>query len=203
MLTDAQLQTLAAALRAETDQTVVAAMAIRNDVALRDWCNGASAVNAWNEAMGSRALFEATDVTKFDAVNPGKRDAWRLLLEFAPIDFTRQKMRKAVPDVWGTTDAVAVLHPLTGPLERRVPMEDEGVASAHHGTRYQHGEAPEHPVGAAAGLGPHLGDVVLRGGLVTHRATHATRMVSPSAMVIPGVVITHHQKAARRAPRWS
>lgn len=109
MLTDAQLQTLAAALRAETDQTVVAAMAIRNDVALRDWCNGASAVDAWNEAMGSRDLFEATDVTKFDGLTAGKRDAWRLLLEFAPIDFTRQKMRKAVQDAWGNTDSVAVL----------------------------------------------------------------------------------------------
>ena len=63
--------------------------------------------------MGSRDLFEATDVTKFDAVNPGKRDAWRLLLEFAPINFSRQKMRKAVPDVWGTTDAVAVLQACT------------------------------------------------------------------------------------------
>lgn len=109
MLTDAQLQTLAAALRAETDQTVVAAMAIRNDVALRDWCNGASAVNAWNEAMGARELFEATDVTKFDGLTAGKRDAWRLLLEFAPIDFTRQKLRKAVQDAWGNTDSVAVL----------------------------------------------------------------------------------------------
>jgi len=99
MLKNAQLQTLATALRAETDQTVVAALAIRNDVALAAWCNGASAVDAWNEAMGSRDLFEATDVTKFDAVNPGKRDAWRLLLEFAPINFSRQKMRKAVPDV--------------------------------------------------------------------------------------------------------
>jgi hypothetical protein len=109
MLTDGQMQTLAAALRAETDQTVVAALAVRNDVALTAWCNSASAVDAWNEAMGARELFEATDVTKFDGLTAGKRDAWRLLLEFAPIDFTRQKMRKAVPDVWGTTDAVAVL----------------------------------------------------------------------------------------------
>ncbi len=109
MLTDGQMQTLAAALRAETDQTVVAALAVRNDVALTAWCNSASTVDAWNEAMGSRDLFEATDVTKFDAVNPGKRDAWRLLLEFAPIDFTRQKMRKAVQDAWGDTDSVAVL----------------------------------------------------------------------------------------------
>jgi len=113
MLKNAQLQTLATALRAETDQTVVAALAIRNDVALTEWCNDASAVDAWNEAMGLRDLFEATDVTKFDAVNPGKRDAWRLLLEFAPINFSRQKMRKAVPDVWGTTEAVAVLQACT------------------------------------------------------------------------------------------
>lgn len=109
MLTDAQLQTLAAALRAETDQTVVAAMAIRNDVALTAWCNGASTVDAWNGAMGARELFEATDVTKFDGLTAGKRDAWRLLLEFAPIDFTRQKLRKAVQDAWGNTDSVAVL----------------------------------------------------------------------------------------------
>ena len=113
MLTDGQMQTLAAALRAETDQTVVAALAVRNDVALTAWCNSASTVDAWNEAMGARELFEATDVTKFDGLTAGKRDAWRLLLEFAPIDFTRQKMRKAVQDAWGNTDSVAVLQACT------------------------------------------------------------------------------------------
>lgn len=113
MLTTAKLQTLATALRAETDQTVVAALAIRNDVALAAWCNGASTVDAWNESMGSRDLFEATDITKFDGLTAGKRDAWRLLLQFAPVDFSRQKMRKAAQDAWGNTDSVAVLQSCT------------------------------------------------------------------------------------------
>jgi hypothetical protein len=109
MLNTTQMQTLAAALRAETDANVVAAVGIRNDVFLRDWCNAASAQDAWATAMTDKLLFEATDVTKFDGLTSGKRDAWRLMLDFAPVDFTRNKMRKAVTDTWGNTDSVAVL----------------------------------------------------------------------------------------------
>ena len=58
-------------------------------------------------------LFEAGDVTKFDGLSAGKRDSWKLLLEFAPIDFARNKMRKAVTDIWGNTDSVAVLQACT------------------------------------------------------------------------------------------
>jgi len=46
MLNTTQQQTLAAALRAETNAGVVAALVIRNDVILRDWCNAASATLA-------------------------------------------------------------------------------------------------------------------------------------------------------------
>lgn len=109
MLTDTQKQTLAAALRAETNQTAIEALAIRNDVALAEWCNAASAVDAWQPAMTNSMLFEATVVAKFDGLTAGKRDAWRLMLDFAPVDFTRNKMRKAVTDTWGNTDSVAVL----------------------------------------------------------------------------------------------
>jgi len=42
MMTEAQKQALAAALRAGTDAGVVAMMAIRNDVGLAEWCNAAS-----------------------------------------------------------------------------------------------------------------------------------------------------------------
>lgn len=113
MMTEAQQQALATALRAETDAGVVAAMAIRNDVYLAEWCNAASAVDAWQSAMINRLLFEAGDVTKFDGLSSGKRDSWKLLLEFAPIDFARNKMRKAVTDIWGNTDSVAVLQACT------------------------------------------------------------------------------------------
>lgn len=112
-MTEAQKQTLAAALRAETDAGVVAMMAIRNDVGLAEWCNAESTVDAWQSAMTNRLLFEAGDVTKFDGLSAGKRDSWKMLLDFAPIDFSRNKMRKAVKDIWGNTDSVAVLQSCT------------------------------------------------------------------------------------------
>lgn len=113
MLTDAQMQTLATALRGEQNAVVVAAMAIRDDVTLTSWVNAASATSAWSTTMSKRDLFEATDVTKFDGLTAGKREAWRLLLDNSPIDMSRQKMRKAVQDSWGNTDSVAVLQACT------------------------------------------------------------------------------------------
>jgi hypothetical protein len=113
MMTESQYQTLAAALRAETDAGVVNYLANRMDVQLAEWCNADSAVVAWQPAMTNRLLFEAGDVTKFDGLSAGKRDSWKLLLEFAPIDFSRNKMRKAVTDIWGNTDSVAVLQACT------------------------------------------------------------------------------------------
>lgn len=113
MLTDAQLQTLATALKAETTQSVVNALAIRDDITLTTWVNAPSAISAWNATMAKRDLFEATDVTKFDGITQGKRDAWRLMLDNSPIDMSRQKMRKAVQDTWGNADSVAVLQACT------------------------------------------------------------------------------------------
>ena len=112
-MTETKKQTLAAALRAETDAGVVSMMAIRDDVGLAAWCNAASAVDAWNPSMTDRLLFEAGDVTKFDGLTAGKRDSWQLMLDFAPIDFARNKMRAAVKDIWGNTDSVAVLQACT------------------------------------------------------------------------------------------
>lgn len=113
MLTTAQETTLAAALKAETDQSVIDALRARNDMALADWCNAASTTDAWNQSMTGMLLFEASDITKFDGLPAGKREAWRMMLDFAPVDMTRQKNRKAVQDVWGSTDSVAVLQSCT------------------------------------------------------------------------------------------
>lgn len=112
-LTDNQYQTLAAALRAETNQTCIDALAIRNDVALTEWVNAESTQDAWNPAMTGKMLFEASDIGKFDNLTAGKRDAWRMMLDFHPLDFARNKMRKAVVDTWGKTDSVAILQACT------------------------------------------------------------------------------------------
>jgi len=63
--------------------------------------------------MTDQQLFEAINVTKWDALSEGKRSTWGLLFTFSPINFSRQKMRKAVQDVWGDVDSVAVLQNCT------------------------------------------------------------------------------------------
>lgn len=110
MLTTTQQTTLANALKAETNAQVVAAMAVRNDEFLKDWLNAYSTANAWVASMSAADLFQAMDVTKFDNLTAGKRDAWRLMLDFAPLDCARNTNRKAILDVWGATDSVTVLN---------------------------------------------------------------------------------------------
>lgn len=51
MLTTAQETTLANALKASTDPTVIVALAIRNDIALTDWLNGNSAFICWRNSV--------------------------------------------------------------------------------------------------------------------------------------------------------
>ena len=111
-MTPAQLQTLRAAIDASTDPAVIAARtpATRDDRAVQTWLNSAHpTAMAWQAAMTARALFEASDLTKFDAITAGKRDAWRMMLDFAPLDFNTAGNRKAIADVWGNADGVAVL----------------------------------------------------------------------------------------------
>lgn len=103
---------LGVALRAETNPGVVAAIAARNDTYVVNWCNGLSTTDAWLSNATDRDLFEATDVTKFDGLAAGKREAQSRMERFAPLDFARQKMRKALQDIWGNADSVAVLQAL-------------------------------------------------------------------------------------------
>lgn len=111
-MTPAQIQTLRAAIDASTHPAVVAARTpdTRDDAAVMRWLNAAHATAlAWQSSMASRSLFEASDLTKFDSVTAGKRDAWRMMLDFAPLDFNTAGNRKAIADVWGNADGVAVL----------------------------------------------------------------------------------------------
>lgn len=109
MLTQSQLTTLAAALRAETNQGVIDAVAIGNITYLVEWCAEASATDAWNTVVEKSTLFEATNISKYDNLTAGKRDAWQLVIDNAPINGSRNKMRSAVVDIWGIGDSVAIL----------------------------------------------------------------------------------------------
>jgi hypothetical protein len=111
MLTTAQKTTLAAAFRAEP--SLATAVAAGDTYTIADWCNAVSAQDAWNPSLSAKDLFEATDIAKFDNLTAGKRDAWNLMLTYAPVDCSRNKIRKAIEDTWGATDSVAVLQACT------------------------------------------------------------------------------------------
>lgn len=108
-MTEDQKQALANALRAETDAGIVLKMSKRDDVGLAAWCNTASAINAWNSNLSKIDMFEAIDGTKFDALVDKKRSSWEFLVGHCPIDSTRNKIRAWIKDVWGATDAPAVM----------------------------------------------------------------------------------------------
>ena len=108
-LTTEQRATLAAHIKANTNEDVVAALAIRNDNGLTQFYNGLTATDAWRSNVSGNDLFGMTDVTKFDGLTAGKRDAWRLMLDFSPIDMTRNAYRRAVVDAWGNIESVAIL----------------------------------------------------------------------------------------------
>lgn len=108
-----QLRALVIALRASTDATVIGLLSSRNYGGLTEWLNNVSATKAWMGAATKRDLFESMNVASYDSVPSGKKDAWKMMMDFAPIDFARLKMRKAVLDIFVITDANDALASLT------------------------------------------------------------------------------------------
>ena len=72
-LTDAQLQTLAQGIRASTEPAVVAALAIRNDVALTAWCNAASSFICWRKSVQTAEVGKAVNYIAVEAMTDANR----------------------------------------------------------------------------------------------------------------------------------
>lgn len=107
-MTDAEKQTLMTALRASADPSIISmiAPATRNDNGLAEYLNAKAnpSVKAWKTSVPTNDSDDAPDYSTYDALQAGKRDSWNLFLR-APRDFTRNKVRKWVTDVWGNADA--------------------------------------------------------------------------------------------------
>jgi len=108
-----QLRDLVIALRASTDPTAVGLLATANYGKLTEWLNDNSATKAWMGAASKRDLFEAMNIATYDSVAAGKKDSWKLMMDLAPIDFSRLGMRKGILDIFVTADANAALASLT------------------------------------------------------------------------------------------
>lgn len=112
-LTPAQKSVFLAAINAETTPALVTCRQARDDGCIAAWYNVATATKAWREAVPGKEVFEAMNLTAYDGLSAGKRDAWALILGFSPLDFSRNKIRAAVNDVWGATDRDAILNAAT------------------------------------------------------------------------------------------
>lgn len=119
-LSSAQLLTLKAHIDAQTDPSF-AAMRTNGDVTgMTGWYNTAASptTSAWREAVSKSDLFELMNLTTFDARTAGQRQAWEIMLNNAPINMSRNKMRAAVNDIWLVADRDAILTGCTEPASR-------------------------------------------------------------------------------------
>jgi hypothetical protein len=114
-MTPAQLATLKAAILADP-----ALAAISNGPGT-DYPAIAAAFNAdatpttlaWRTGVPASDSDDAPDMSTFDALTAGKRDSWALFLGQPQRDFSRNKVRKWITDIWGNatagTNAEAIL----------------------------------------------------------------------------------------------
>ena len=106
MLTTAQLTTLAAAIRADTDPNVVAALSIRNDVLLAELYNADSTFIVWKTSIKPIEYREAIVWTEVDnaAMTVGKARIWEWLTEqmTANIDASKTNVRQGIADCWAS-----------------------------------------------------------------------------------------------------
>ena len=99
-----QRATLAAALRADTDPDVVAALAIRNDTELTRLYNLPSTFIVWRTDLQPAEYREAVVWTEVDALTVGKARIWEWITQqmTVPIDASKANVRTGIADCWAT-----------------------------------------------------------------------------------------------------
>lgn len=101
MLTSTQLTTLKDYILSEP--TLAAQpMNLDGDFFIANYCNQIKSpvVKAWGRAVTDQTINTAPNYSVFDSIVAGKRDSWGFFLNF-PRDFSHNKVRKWIVDVWG------------------------------------------------------------------------------------------------------
>ena len=134
MLTDAQMTTLAAAIRASTDPTVVAALSIRNDVALTDWCNSDSTFVVWKTKATQDELMSLSgfEWAQIDNLTTGQAGIWEWLFSNneKAINPSKSQIRAGISECWkGTAAKVAVATAVLDGCKRFASMVESMFAT--------------------------------------------------------------------------
>ncbi len=108
-LTTPQLQTLKAAILADP---ALAAMTSGpgtdyNAIAIALSADASPVTKAWRVDVPASDSDDAPDYSTFDALIAGKRDSWALFLAQPSRNYSRNKVRKWVTDIWGAATAAS------------------------------------------------------------------------------------------------
>lgn len=103
-LTNAQLATLKTAIQA--DSTANGYRLAGDSASLLAWCNAAAspAQLAWSVSVDPTTSALAPSYSTFDTMTAGKQVSWTVFIRFTQ-DFSKNKVRKWVTDVWGNATA--------------------------------------------------------------------------------------------------
>jgi hypothetical protein len=109
-MTDAQQQTLAAAIRADANSAVVTALAQRNDMQLAALYNGASTFIVWRTNIPVSEYRDALVWTAVDGLTAGKARIWDWITagNTLPIDASKPAVRQGIADAWGAGSATGL-----------------------------------------------------------------------------------------------
>ncbi len=101
-MTDAQLQTLAADIRASNDPEVVAALSIRNDAALTTLYRQPTAFVVWRTSIPSAEYREAITWTEVDGLTNGRARIWEWMTENGTrhLDASKPGIRQGLADAF-------------------------------------------------------------------------------------------------------
>ena len=159
MLTTAQQTTLAAAIRADTDPAVVAALDIRNDVLLAELYNAASTFIVWRTNITPNEYREAIVWTEVDALTAGKARIWEWVTQqmTAPIDASKANVRQGLMDCWASNTTTRTQ--LTAAAKRTATKAEKLFATgtgttATPGTLGWEGTLSYTDIGVALGANP-------------------------------------------------
>ena len=123
-LTGAQLVTLANGIKAETNPAIVTARNTRDDWTVYNYVNSATTTLVWSDSTPSSNLVDVAPLTLYDGLTQGKRDEWRLLLDYnQSMDMRNTSKRNVIVDAWGTAS-------------RSVPILQAGTRYATRGELY-------------------------------------------------------------------
>lgn len=133
-MTDEQMQTMAAHIRANTDPVVVAALPLRNDGTIADWYNADSTFVVWRSALtpeqARTAIIGGDGLAQLDNLTAGKRDS--LIWAFSgDTDPANSAQRAAIENLCGTQNTLkaAILA-----AQKRLATKAERVFATGTGT---------------------------------------------------------------------